>query len=209
MDETIAKRIDQIWASRRPLDADALFEDLNVVPGRVWSVPSGRAINPYEHLKTYESRLEEIYNWDREKYFYIHKGLPFYFCGILSFDIGAYDRAVFYFDAALSEDLKNKPRIYNQFAAYALYALDQAYSNVIVTYPVNILRTKLEALITEYNQLFTGNSLTLDFIIKNFLKKNLSAPRKTMLSSLVKVRPEERLATTSELNPASSLVTGW
>jgi len=29
-----------------------------------------------------------------------------------------------------------------------------------------------------------------------------------MLSSLVKVRPEERLATTSELNPASSLVTG-
>ena len=29
-----------------------------------------------------------------------------------------------------------------------------------------------------------------------------------MLSSLVKVRPEERLATTSELNPAPSLVTG-
>jgi len=29
-----------------------------------------------------------------------------------------------------------------------------------------------------------------------------------MLSSLVKVRPEERLATTSDLNPASSLVTG-
>jgi len=34
------------------------------------------------------------------------------------------------------------------------------------------------------------------------------APRKTMLSSLVKVRPEERLATTSELNLAPSLVTG-
>ncbi|RZN44232.1 MAG: hypothetical protein EFT35_00255 [Methanophagales archaeon ANME-1-THS] len=33
------------------------------------------------------------------------------------------------------------------------------------------------------------------------------APRKTMLSSAVKVRPEERLATTSELNLAPGLVT--
>jgi len=35
-----------------------------------------------------------------------------------------------------------------------------------------------------------------------------SAPRKTMISSLVKIQPEEGLATTSELNLAPSLVTG-
>ena len=36
----------------------------------------------------------------------------------------------------------------------------------------------------------------------------MSAPSKIHTIQLVKIRPEERLATTSELNPAPSLVTG-
>lgn len=174
MDESLKQKITQILHDKNPLDADALFEDLSVVPGIVWNMPSGAPINPYERLRAYETRLKEIYDWDTEKYFYIHKGTPFYFCGILSFEVEAYDRAAFYFDAALSEDLKNKPQNYDEFAAHAFYTLNNTYANPVVQYPVNKLRPKINDLINEYNSLFTNNTLTLDFIIENFLKKKLN-----------------------------------
>lgn len=172
MEENLKQRIDKICMDKTPLNADKIFEDLTVSPGRAWDASTGEPIRPFERLRKYESRLEEIYEWDAEKYFYIHKGIPFYFCGILSFDIGAYDRAVFYFDAALSEDLKNKPQDYDKFAAHAFYILDDTYDIEIVKYPVAKLRKQFNTLINDFNQQFSQN-LTLDFIIGHFLKKKL------------------------------------
>jgi hypothetical protein len=42
-----------------------------------------------------------------EKLDRIHKGTPFFFLAWSAFDMGAYERALFYLDAALSEDIDN------------------------------------------------------------------------------------------------------
>lgn len=171
LDISLQNRINKICVDNRPLDADGLFQDLTVVPGRVWILPSGVSISPYERLKQYESRLLDIYIWDKQKYYFIHKGTPFYYCGVLSFDIGVYDRAIFYFDAGLSEDFKNKIDWKTNCAAYHFYILDESYSNPVVQYPVGLVKTVLDPLIKEFNTYFSGKKARLELVdfIKNFV----------------------------------------
>jgi hypothetical protein len=175
LDSNLQNRIINIWNENKPLDADILFQDLTVVPGRAWKIPTGESINPYQRLKQYESRLEDIYKWDREKYYFIHKGTPYYYCGILSFDIEEYDRAIFYFDAGLSEDFKNKTDWKTNCAAYHFYVLDDSYSNEIVQYPVGRIKRILEPLIQEYNNILNSkkSQFKLDDLIKNFVDKKI------------------------------------
>jgi hypothetical protein len=177
LDDTLKAKLKKIYKDGKgnPLDADSFFSNLDIVPGRIWDTRSGKAIQPYERLEKYEAILKEIYQWNRKLYFFIHKGTPYYFSGILSFDIEEYDRAIFYFDAGLSEDFKNKIDWKTNCAAYHFYILDDNYSNEIVQNPVRRIKKVLEPLIQEYNRAFPGkkNQFILANFVKNFVDRKI------------------------------------
>lgn len=172
----IKDKITYIFNNQKALDADSIFNSLSYLPGRAWIQQTGESVLPFERLKMYEMQLKEIRDWDQTKYDYIHKGTPYYFAGVLAFDIEDFDRAVFYFDAALSEDIKNKPETnvfhWTNSAAYGLYTLNDRYGNEIVDHPVSIIKTMLEESITKYNNDFSSN-LSLSDLITKFIKPNL------------------------------------
>lgn len=179
LDDNLKLKLEEIFISGNPLEpADAFFNSLNIEGqlGRFWIQGSNKAIEPYERLSQYESLLEEIQNWNSEIYSFIHKGTPFYFCGIHSFDIGSYDRAIFYFDAAFSEDVKNKPEKdafhWENSAAYAFYRLDINYGNDIVKIPANKIKGILDPLIKEFASSLKVQ-FNIDFIVNKFVKTNI------------------------------------
>jgi hypothetical protein len=172
------KELLNIFEKESPLDADAFFNKFNIEGrlGRSWNKQTGKAIKPYERLKRYETLLGEIQSWNKDVYLFIHKGTPFYFCGIHAFDIGAYDRAIFYFDAAFSEDIKNKPERnafhWENSAAYAFYRLDTTYDSEIVKKPTKKIKAVLDPLLEEFSDSL-DTSFDLDSLVKTFVDKKI------------------------------------
>ena len=62
--------------------------------------------HPFERFQEYEKLLIILKNEDERKYEKIHKGTPFFFLGWIAFDLKNYETAVFYLDAAISENIK-------------------------------------------------------------------------------------------------------
>ena len=67
LSKSLQDQISELYKNNNPLGADTIFGDLNVVPGRAWIISTGASISPYERLKQYESRLKDIYEWDKDK----------------------------------------------------------------------------------------------------------------------------------------------
>jgi hypothetical protein len=64
---------------------------------------------PYERFNDYEELLRILEQDDPEKYHIIHKGTPFYFLSWAAFDLRNFEKALFYIDAAISEDIRKLP----------------------------------------------------------------------------------------------------
>jgi len=62
---------------------------------------------PQERFNDYESLLKLLQERNQQKYDRIHKGTPFFFLSWLAFDLRNYEKALYYLDASISEDLKN------------------------------------------------------------------------------------------------------
>ncbi|MBS3915550.1 MAG: hypothetical protein KG003_13730 [Bacteroidetes bacterium] len=62
--------------------------------------------NPFERQRAYELLLKILKSIDPVKYQKIHKGTPFYFIGWTTYQYRDLSKAIFYMDAAVSEDLK-------------------------------------------------------------------------------------------------------
>ncbi len=86
-----------------PEDGDRFFEAYG--PGNTIQVIE----RPFERFEDYEYLLETIKKDDPQKFGLIHKGTPYYFMGWLAFDLKNYERAVFYMDAAIAEDIRKDP----------------------------------------------------------------------------------------------------
>ena len=61
---------------------------------------------PYERLSDYEEMLRLLRTADQVKYEQMHKGTPFYIMSWLAFDLRNYEKALFYIDAGVSEDVR-------------------------------------------------------------------------------------------------------
>lgn len=59
-----------------------------------------------DYIREWEQILFRIREISPDSFKMIHKGTPYYFCGVASFHVKDYERALFYFDAALIEDQK-------------------------------------------------------------------------------------------------------
>jgi len=64
---------------------------------------------PYERFHDYEFLLDILKADDLQKYQEIHKGTPFYFLAWIAFGLKDFEKAVFYMDAAISEDQRKVP----------------------------------------------------------------------------------------------------
>jgi hypothetical protein len=84
----------------RPSDADQLFADYGIGNHTLGIV------GQYECLYVYEHMLKTMLQADENKYTFMHKGTPYYFMSWAAFAIEDYEKAVFYLDAAVSEDIK-------------------------------------------------------------------------------------------------------
>src|SRR4051794_7787450 len=86
-----------------PKDGDNFFRTF--APGNTADYPD----RPYERFSDYEQLLLLLMKTDPEKYQKMHKGSPFGFLSWLAFDMGNYEKAMFYMDTGIAEDVrKNK-----------------------------------------------------------------------------------------------------
>lgn len=83
-----------------PASGDGLFEQFGI--GNKLTSPDF----PYERFCDYEELLKMLYREDPEKYRSLHKGTPFYYMSWLAFDFRDFEKALFYIDAAISEDIR-------------------------------------------------------------------------------------------------------
>ena len=82
-------------------DADNFFSSFG--PGNLIDAKD----RPHERFEDYEDLLKSLQDRDKQKYEKIHKGTPFFFLSWLAFDLRNYEKALYYLDASISEDVKN------------------------------------------------------------------------------------------------------
>lgn len=123
--------------SEKPEDADEFF---NIIPINT----SNEDLLSY--LMTYEYILINLNKYDSIKFQKIHKGTPFYLLGILSFVIKDFERAVFYMDAALSEDTRSYPT-QGETPSKLFFALDIKNQNQMALPIVEKIRNLIKSML--------------------------------------------------------------
>ena len=86
--------------SRGSQDGDDFFGTF--APGNNADYPD----RPYERFSDYEELLLLLMKTDEEKYRKMHKGTPFGFLSWLAFDMRNYEKAMFYMDTGIAEDVR-------------------------------------------------------------------------------------------------------
>ena len=104
------------------------------------------------------------------KFQIIHKGTPFYILGIESFIIGDFERAVFYMDAAFSEDISSYKSL-NDTPSRLFFALDIKNQNQMALPIVKKIRELIKALFENVN--FNGGPLLTH---ENLTEKLIDVP---------------------------------
>lgn len=84
----------------RAADGDKFFESFGV------PFPVEIVLQPLERLLAYEFLLKALRNADKDKFYALHKGTSYYFLATAAFDVGDYEKAVFYLDSAFAEDIR-------------------------------------------------------------------------------------------------------
>lgn len=64
---------------------------------------------PYERMHAYEVLLDLLFEHNNAQFQAIHKGTPYYFLGWTALQIENFEKGIFYFDQAISEDIKKSP----------------------------------------------------------------------------------------------------
>jgi hypothetical protein len=154
-----------------PEDGDKFFEKFGI----------GNTINiidrPFERFEDYEFLLQTLKNDDPSKYKEIHKGTPFYFLAWTAFDLKNYEKAVFYMDAAIAEDMRKDPLNWLSNPASKFLTLDHQ-GNQSANRITCILNTKVENEIQRFN-LISKNNLNKDDFVNKFVKKLINNKNKS------------------------------
>lgn len=146
-----------------PEDGDRFFEAY--CPGNTIDI----ADRPFERFEDYEMLLQIIKDDDSEKYDKIHKGTPFYFLAWTAFDLKNYEKAVFYMDAAISEDMRKDPNNWLKNPASQFLTLNHQGNQSAVRI-TKILNDKIEREITRFNTIFQNNHLNKNVFVEKFIK---------------------------------------
>lgn len=128
---------------------------------------------PYERFEDYEMLLKIIRKDDRKKYEKIHKGTPFYFLAWLAFDLKNYEKAVFYMDAAISEDRRKDPQGWLENPAGQFLTLNHQGNQAAINITKH-LNNKISAELSRFNNISEQPSVSLDDFVNKFVKTLVS-----------------------------------
>ena len=156
---------------------DSFFSNPRHFPGNV----ATQTHAPYERFYFYETRLKLLKEQYPDKYKVVHKGTPFYHLSWAAFDYGDYERAFFYMDAAISEDIINTslagsaPEDWHTSPSAQLIFLDmknrRASGYRITAKAYGQLSSEIEL----FNNAF-GVSLSVEDLVNRFIKKGINDP---------------------------------
>lgn len=129
--------------------------------------------------------LQKLKHLDPDAYTRIHKGVPFYFTAISSFFLHNYAEAVYFFDAAVSEDLQNDPGA--RTPAIMFLEMDGDPANQAARQLTQIAGEKLQAFIDQYNLMPAAIQTSVPEIRANFLSRAVGNRQewRTLATSLI------------------------
>lgn len=122
---------------------------------------------PFERARAYESLLHLLHKYDSEQYHKIHKGTPYFFIGWTSFQFFNFEKALFYMDAAVSEDMR-RIKFLNLPVATTTPALDFILLNSQSNSIGVSINAQLQSCIVETIREFTADS-GIDLKLKDFV----------------------------------------
>jgi hypothetical protein len=143
---------------------------------------------------------------DNEAYEHQHKGSPFYWLGLSAFLAHDYQSAVFFFDAAVSEDIRNGANASKSDTPALKFIYLKGYTRRHAAQPiVKSIQSRLVQELAAYNkrpgQPVTHSNLTLDHIRKRFIghvlngqNKHLRTLATTLISFMLEWDHRTRLA---------------
>ena len=150
-----------------PAEGDRFFGLFG--PGNTTVVPD----RPFERFRDYEDLLFRLQQADPDKYKTIHKGTPFGFLSWLAFDLRNYEKALFYLDAGISEDVRkaNPPESWINNPGPRVLLLDVDPNNVWFRRTVLEWKRILQRELMRFNAISGGPALDLSGSWQSFLRK--------------------------------------
>lgn len=125
---------------------------------------------PFERAKAYELLLYVLRDYNSDQYFRIHKGTPFYFLAWTTYQFADFEKALFYMDAAVSEDLRlqNKKKEFRTPAIsfFLLEQMPQAAGFLTLHVSLNIVITDI---LRHFSQ-DSGLSIKTEKFVSEFVK---------------------------------------
>ena len=120
----------------------------------------------------------------------IHKGHPYYFIGITSYLMDDYQTAIYFFDAAVTEDINSgADPINDPTPSTRFLMLEGEPDNQAAKELAKLAQTKVERALEHYHAKITKNpiipQLSLDDLRRDFIYYALTATKKTGLRTLV------------------------
>lgn len=146
-----------------PTSASIIFE--GVVPG---NNPVAKEM-PYERFADYETLLLALYTEDPKRYKRLHKGTEFFYMAWLAYDMRNYEQAVYYMDAAISEDVRNFPHKWKTMPASWFFFLETPPESVMPR-TVQLIREGLRKEIARFNSISQLRPISMRDIIDKFVK---------------------------------------
>lgn len=124
---------------------------------------------PFERFSDYETLLDILHQDDPEKYKSMHKGTPFYFLSWLAFDLRNFEKALFYIDAAISEDIWRCRDGWMNLPAASFLTLTDPEAQVAQR-TVKEIRTLLDQELNRFNAISRLHPVTIEQFIEKFVK---------------------------------------
>lgn len=146
-----------------PEDGDRFFEAYG--PGNTIDI----ADRPYERFSDYEDLLNILRNDNLDKYAKIHKGTPFYFLAWTAFDLKNYEKAVFYMDAAISEDMRKDPTGWLNNPASQFLILNHQCNQSAIRITKH-LKDKFLSEISRFNSIQNSSVISENDFVEKFVK---------------------------------------
>jgi hypothetical protein len=142
---------------------------------------------PFERFSDYEEMLRRLRDADQAKYEQMHKGTPFYLMSWLAFDLRNYEKALFYIDSAISEDVRKTegsadPTAWKN-APGAKFLLIEP-NDQVARRAIENVRISLDRELTRFNGVSQKPPLDLE-ITKRFVRTFIDDPsQRTIISAL-------------------------
>jgi hypothetical protein len=145
------------------------------------------ADRPFERFNDYEEMLLLLRAADAPKYERMHKGTPFYLMSWLAFDMHNYEKALFYIDAAISEDVRktrntDDPQGWKREPGAGFLLLDPRDQGAQRT--IHALCTAVNEQLNRFNAISQKPPMDLEAIRKFVTSLIADASKRTIVSAL-------------------------